>query len=114
MLYPPRTPMNWAESVPMLLFELTSDWPTPKPISPVLDDEFDDLLLLPPAANAGAPSATTTNRAKHRILFITVSSLSIGLTATGPKPRDPGRPLQPNHENVEAVWRGRCIRETRA
>src|SRR5262249_52419393 len=112
MLYPPRTPRNWAESVPMVLFELTSDWPTPKPISPVLDDEL-DLLLLLLAANAGAPSATATNSAKHRNFFMTVTSLVLSLTATCVKLGTRKRPFKRITKSSRFPGAARCIRETR-
>src|SRR3989442_808427 len=51
--------------VPMLS-ELTSDWPTPNPISPPVSDDLFDLV----AANVGAPIASTTNSVRHRIRFM--------------------------------------------
>src|SRR5256885_1923490 len=59
-------PRNWAELLPVVFELLTSAWATSKPISPVLADLTAVLL----AANDGAPSARTTNIAKHRIRFI--------------------------------------------
>src|SRR6266850_3301664 len=96
-LYPPRTPRNWAESIPVLS-ELTSLWPNPNPISP---PPLPDVL----PAKAGTP-INATSAAQHRIRFIRVLLWvwdRVPLSrrkGAAPKGRDANRLVQADYENV--------------